>query len=146
MIKLALQLPRLYITLILIVGVISACTDQGAAPVEEAAKVEPQPTVSFAADVHPIVLANCSFSGCHGASNTRHEFQVASYETIMADTPTYGRHVIAGDADSSPFYLAISPRFAELGQPLRMPRGGDTLSTEQQELIRTWINEGALDN
>lgn len=142
-----LKLPRLYVSVALISGLLAACTDHGTAPGENDDENEtPMATVSFSAEVHPLLLANCAFSGCHGANSTRHELEMTSYETIMADTPTYGRHVIPQDADSSPLYLAVSPRFAELGQPLRMPRGGDTLTTAQQELIRTWINEGALDN
>ena len=141
-----LKLPRYYILLAFISGILSACTDHGIAPEQQQTPDPPQPTVFFSTDVHPILLANCSYSGCHGTVNPRHEFQVESYATIMADTPTYGRHVIAGDADSSPLYIVISSRFAELGQLLRMPRGADSLSTAQQELIRTWINDGALDN
>ncbi len=135
-----------WLCLLLITILLSACADHGVT-VETAPKPEPpDPTVSFSTEIHPILLANCNFAGCHGSVSTRHEFEVTSYATIMADTPTFGRHVIAGDADSSPLYLAISPRFAELGQLLRMPRSGDTLTTAQQTLIKTWIDEGALDN
>jgi hypothetical protein len=141
-----LRIPRYYLTLVLVAGLMSACADHGAAPEPEETPEQTEPTVSFSADVHPILLTNCNFSGCHGSASTRHEFEVTSYATITADTPTYGRHVISGDADSSPLYIAISARFAELGQPLRMPRSLDSLSTVQQELIRTWIDEGALDN
>ncbi len=146
MIDRLLKLPRCYFILVFITGFLSSCADHGTAPQEAGDQVMPQPSVSFSQEVHPILLANCSYSGCHGEINPRHEFRVATYATITADTPTYGHHVIPGDADSSPLYIAISYRFSELGLVLRMPRGGDSLSSAQQELIKTWINEGAQDN
>ncbi len=132
----------------LILTVISACSDHGAAmiPDDGGGPPPPDPTVFFATDVHPILLRSCAFNSCHGEVNPQHDLKVTTYGNITSVSPVHGRIVIPGDAGISALYISVSPRYRELGLDFRMPRFSDTLTTAEQDTIRTWINEGALNN
>lgn len=103
-------------------------------------------TVSFASDVRPILLVSCAISGCHGSAPIQSGLNMgtATWTQIRAASGNVGGLVvIAGNASSSNLYLktTINPPFLA-----RMPLTGGFLSTTQQNLIRDWINQGALNN
>ncbi|MFV1885546.1 MAG: hypothetical protein ACMZ7B_13735 [Balneola sp.] len=101
-----------------------------------------QADVSFAADIQPIMQNSCN--NCHSAGQSG--FNSSSYAAIMASVSPSNRYngtyVIAGNADASPLTdkLSINPQFGS-----RMPLGS-SLSGDDIEKIRAWINEGALNN
>lgn len=140
-----------YLTLIamtfLLLWGISACSDHGAVLTDEGNNEPPPPaTVLFSTDVHPILLRTCAFNSCHGEVNPQHDLKVTNYSDLMKVSPIHGRVVVTGDAGASALYIAVSPRFREIGLDFRMPRFSDTLTTAEQDTIRVWINEGALNN
>ena len=102
--------------------------------------VEPKSDVSFSNEVRPILVEYGCIS-CHsnGALN------LSSYETILnSNGSQYGSDiVIPEDANASGLVdkIEADPRFGA-----RMPTGGPFLSGNEIETIRTWINEGALNN
>ncbi len=100
---------------------------------------EEQTGISYAQDVQPIFNARCVV--CHGASGG---VNLSSYAALINSVGNeYGNEVVvAGNADASGLYdkLLPSPRFLS-----RMPQGG-SLSGDEIETIRAWINEGALNN
>lgn len=127
--------------------VLAACSDHGAVTNDNSGgPPPPDPTVFFAADVHPILLRSCAFNSCHGDVNPQHDLKVTSYGDLTEVSPIHGRIIIPGDAGISALYISISPRYRELGLDFRMPRFSDTLTSAEQDTIRVWINEGALDN
>lgn len=93
-------------------------------------------TVSFASDVSPIINASCSGSRCH---NTRPSFLLGSTRCAMAAD---SRYVVPGNADAS-YVIAKITGGAICGSVMPPSR---RLTTEQIATIRTWINEGALNN
>ncbi len=147
--KITRILPSFFLVLISGVAVasilINSCADHGRiVKIEE--QEPPVLTVSFKDDVQPILLASCAFNNCHGNFNPQHGVNVTSYAGIMNNDPFHGRHVIPGDANVSALYLAITTRYREIGLQFRMPQFSDTLTSGQQDTIKTWINEGAHDN
>lgn len=102
----------------------------------------PEEAVSFARDVLPIFTASCV--GCHVGERTS-GVALGSYEQVTTSVgEQYGERVVAtGDAGASPLIDKIgpSPRFGE-----RMPLGRGALAQDQIAVIRTWIDDGALDN
>ncbi len=102
----------------------------------------PSSELSYAGDIQPILSQNCN--NCHGAG--QNNFNSSSYAAVMASVSpanTYNRNqVVPGDADASPLVDKIEPN-PEFGG--RMPVGG-SLSSAEINAIRTWINEGALNN
>lgn len=143
------QLPYLALIAItfLLLLAISACSDHGAVVDDDGDNEPPPPaTVFFSNDVHPILLRSCAFNSCHGTENPQHDLKVLTYADITRVSPIHGRIVIAGDAGASALYISISPRYREIGLDFRMPRFSDTLTTAEQDTIRVWISEGALNN
>ena len=100
---------------------------------------EQQANVSFADDVQPILTQHCV--SCHGNSGG---VNLSSYQALISSTGNaYGNNlVVPEDAVASGLYdkLLPSPRFGT-----KMPQGG-SLSGNQIEIIKTWINEGAENN
>ena len=106
------------------------------------------PTVSFAADVLPVLEnAGCLSAGCHGGAFPSSNYSMASYQDMFVagdeamafeDCP-----IVPGDPDASYLFEKISPS-PRTGA--RMPFLADPLSDEEIELIRTWIAEGAANN
>lgn len=92
-------------------------------------KTEPTPTstLSFATDVHPILISNCNGSYCHGGG---------------ADGKTYTTHA---DVIAVPGATIIGAINHNTGfEP--MPKSQPKLSQGKIDTITTWINEGRLDN
>jgi hypothetical protein len=104
-----------------------------AEPTEE--QVESAATVSFSADVLPILESRCV--NCHGGDRIEGDFLLRSYDELMAGGES-GAVVIPGDVDSS--YLA------ELLIEQKMPKRGPKLTPIQTETILNWITQGAQNN
>jgi hypothetical protein len=134
-------IATLFIIAIAVMVALGACTDHGAGITDPPGF----PAVFFSTDIHPLLLNSCGFSGCHIGANPQHGFSVATYATIM-EISQHGRHVVPGFADSSALYIAVTPRYTELGIAGRMPFGRTPLSVIDQNKIRDWINQGAEDN
>ncbi|GAB5409519.1 MAG: hypothetical protein BalsKO_18840 [Balneolaceae bacterium] len=100
---------------------------------------EPTEQVSYASDVQPIFNSRCT--SCHGSSGN---VNVSSYSALMSSVGSnYGNNVVvAGDADASGLVDKLEPNPTHGS---RMPIGG-TLTTDQIQTIRAWINEGAQNN
>ncbi|HWR82720.1 MAG TPA: c-type cytochrome domain-containing protein [Candidatus Deferrimicrobium sp.] len=82
-------------------------------------------------------------SSCHGGSSPTSGLSLTSYTSIMNHVTSQGKTVDPGSASTSNLYLktTATPPFGE-----RMPKGGAPLSLSMQQLIRDWINAGALNN
>lgn len=95
-------------------------------------------TVFFAAQILPIFQANCGGNFCHNpcGPNNGHALCLVSHATL-----TSAEVVIPGDAQNS-----LMVRYLDGRQSPRMPYGRLPLSDSLIQLIRTWIDEGALDN
>ena len=103
-----------------------------ARPSETTVSVE---DVSFNRDIYPLVERRCV--KCHSGEFPSEGLNLESYESLMSGSQN-GLVIIAGDSINSLLFQKI-----ESGE---MPKRGSNLSTEQIELIRQWINEGALNN
>ena len=66
-----------------------------------------------------------------------------SYDALMQGT-VYGPIIVAGDSRRSIFNMLVEGRAGNLQ---RMPHNETQgLSAEQIETLKTWVNQGALDN
>ncbi|PTQ96548.1 hypothetical protein C8P68_10432 [Mucilaginibacter yixingensis] len=105
----------------------SACRHDPLTPLSDA------PVISFKNDVQPVIISNCTESGCHGASD--HEFKLLSYDNIMAK-------VKAGDPHASDLYGAITANTINTMPKPPNPRLTDT----EIKTIYLWILQGAKNN
>jgi len=101
--------------------------------------------VSYLNDIKPILSSSgCNAAGiCHGSGAGGFTFGNLSRGSVIAASGNHGAIVSPGNASASNLYLKTtgSPPFLS-----RMPIGGPFLTTAQQNLIRDWIDQGALDN
>jgi len=105
----------------------------GAAP-EQSASMQ---TVDFARDVRPIFERNCS--GCHGAERAMSQLRLDVKRPAMKGGQS-GAVVIPGDSKAS----RLMRRVLGLGGEQQMPLGKEPLKPEQIEVLRRWIDEGAV--
>lgn len=108
--------------------------------------------VSFADDVQPLLTSRCI--SCHqpggvalGEGISMDLRAGSAYDAIInqpSDQDESLTLVIPGDAENSLLYLKVSSNTPPVG--VRMPWFQLPLSAAQIDLIRRWIDEGALDN
>ena len=95
--------------------------------------ISPEENVSFELDIQPIFTTNCA--SCHPAVISSPDLTEGnSYNSI-----TNGVYIVPNNTDASVLYQRI------LGNPSIMPPNG-SLPSSEIELIRIWIEQGALDN
>ncbi|MBS1600415.1 MAG: hypothetical protein JST75_19455 [Bacteroidetes bacterium] len=91
-------------------------------------------TVYFTNTILPMMNSNCAMSGCHDglSRGDAGQYTLNTYSGIMAI-------VRAGNANSSKLVSVIA-------NGTMPPRGHTAISAAQLDLIKTWINQGALNN
>ncbi|MDX1498662.1 MAG: c-type cytochrome domain-containing protein [Woeseiaceae bacterium] len=113
---------------------------------------EPPAAVSFAADVKPILEARCI--GCHDIAAegvAASGLNLADHAGVMAGTK-FGPVVVPGNSDSSTLYLVVARKTdPEIHMPPHhrdaLAEGrGEPLTGAEIDTLKTWIDQGALDN
>jgi hypothetical protein len=94
------------------------------------------PEVSFSNDVGPVIIGNCTQSGCHGVSGDRRK--LVTYSDIASS-----QMVTPGSPSKSSLYKVISSlsKFNVMPVPPLAP-----LTDTQIEKIYLWIGQGAKNN
>ena len=114
---------------VVLLTIVASCKDEAVIP--------DTPVVKFSDDIQPIIVGNCTASGCHGNYNPQ-QFLLATYTDVI----THGE-VKAKDAKGSKMYQVI----ISLNEEKKMPRKPNPdLSEKQIELIYLWIMQGAKNN
>ena len=104
--------------------------------------------VSFSSDIQPIFTASCAISGCHDASTGSAGLVLTegkAYTQLVDVTSTQDaskKRVTPGDTTNSYLVMKLEGR-GTVGS--EMPPGG-TLSAEEIQRIKDWIDNGAEDN
>ena len=86
---------------------------------------------AFFSDVLPIFISNCASSGCHNAASKRSGYELDNYAAITS------HGIKARSSSSSVVFQDIISGY--------MPPGGN-MSSAQTELIKKWIDQGAINN
>ena len=130
-------------TAVLIIGisglVCSSCEDESTGTgISDV--VFPDAAVSYSQHVDLLFQQSCASSRCHGGSNpaSQLDLEFPSYRGLMDHSP---RLVLPGDGANSLLVLRLT---GEVGE--RMPLRQQPLNQNQINGIRTWINEGAINN
>ena len=90
--------------------------------------------VHYSTEIQPIFDANCT--PCH-ITSTRNNLSLSNYTNIMSGNSTNGPVIVSGDHANSLLWQKVNSG--------SMPLSGQ-LTSDQINLIATWIDEGALDN
>lgn len=100
-----------------------------------------EPSLNFARDVLPILAKNCF--ACHGPDDSHREAELRLdiRDGALAQLPSGERAVVVGKPDES----ELPARVLSTDADLRMPpaKHGPPLSSEQIDVLRRWIVEGA---
>jgi len=99
--------------------------------------------VTFSRTIRPIINSNCA---CHLNAQTSGGLNMDSHANLLRGGQSRATFpaVVPGDGASSLIFLKVSQDRPPVGQ--RMPLGGPFLSPDDQQRIREWIDQGALDN
>lgn len=133
-------------------------TSQGVDPVvgdpsntDAGVPVDGEP-VSYETHVYPIVQQTCGTGSCHinnpGVPNGGLDLSTASggYDALVGVTylgaSGCGLRVSAGDASASQLYLKMAGDPDRCGN--RMPPNGGSVSAAALDVVRRWIDGGAL--
>src|SRR5690606_15228089 len=107
----------------------------------DASASEPDRQIDFAREIRPLLSDRC-FT-CHGPDNkTRQaDLRLDLHDHAIAELESGTRAVVPGDPETSELYQRITAE----DESMRMPPAetGKTLTEEQIELIRKWIEQGA---
>jgi hypothetical protein len=93
------------------------------------------PAVSFAADVLPLLESRCA--RCHGSGRADAGLNVTDYASLMAGSRD-GAVVVPGDSAASLLVEVIVSG--------EMPRRGPPLLPAEIEIVKAWVDAGALDD
>ena len=94
--------------------------------------------VDFVKDIQPIFAKSCI--QCHGPEKQKGDLRLDSKEAAMKGGKD-GVVIVAGQADKSDLYRRIT---LEPGSDDIMPSKGEPLTKAQTDLIKEWINAGAV--
>ena len=97
------------------------------------AAAESDPPPGFETRILPVLQARCL--ACHGSQSRQGELDLGSLESLLEGGAS-GPSVVPGSAEQSLLFQKV-----ETGQ---MPLGQDPLSPRDLEIIRRWIDQGAL--
>jgi ankyrin repeat protein len=101
------------------------------------------PAVDFARDVQPILERSCA--GCHSGEKPKSRFTVTRRESLLAGGESGNPAVILGDSASSPLIRFVAGEVEELEMPPLGQRDEyPALGREEIELLRAWIDQGAV--
>lgn len=100
----------------------------------------PLSNISFGEYIKPILQVKCSFSGCHSGQSPADGIDLTTWAGVTADPNI----VFPGEPDLSRLVWVIENK---PGVPPMPPIGYTSpLTLNQIRAIRTWIDEGALNN
>jgi len=94
--------------------------------------------VDFVKDIQPILQKSCV--DCHGAKKSKGKLRLDSNEAALKGGGD-GVVIVPGKADQSDLYRRIT---LPADNDDVMPSKGDLLTKAQTDLIRDWINQGAV--
>ncbi len=94
------------------------------------------PEVSFSKDINPIIITNCTQSGCHGTEYP--EFELLTYEQVMEEGD-----IKPGNPEDSDLYEKIIDSDDHDRMP---PPPREALPEDKIKTIYLWILQGAKNN
>lgn len=120
--------PLLKIRLVLLAGAIALL----------AGAVQAEDKVTYDDHIAPLLRQRCA--SCHSPNSKKGDLDVTTYLTLMKGGGS-GESVSPGDADGSYLFSLV----ARTAEPY-MPQNADKLPDAEIDLLKRWINGGALEN
>ncbi len=96
--------------------------------------------VSYYKQIRPLFQAHCQ--GCHQPAKQLGDYLMTSFDGLIAGGETGDAAIVAGKPDES--YLV--EQITTVDGKAEMPKKGDPLSEEEVQLVRLWIEQGAIND
>ena len=96
-------------------------------------------TICFTQNIAPIFQSNCGKTQCHDVTSHKGDYVLTNYNTVMQNR----EGIVAGNPYSSKIYNVITTSDPEDRMP---PSPNPSLTTQQKDLIKNWISDGALNS
>lgn len=93
--------------------------------------------ISYAKQIRPVLQAKCF--GCHQPNNSGGSLDLTKHEHFFSPADSGQPSIVPGDPDKSPLVSVVTTA----NGPPAMPPSGDPLTIAEQDLLRTWIAQGA---
>jgi uncharacterized membrane protein len=126
------------LVVVILMAIIWACTTESLLPDgftgETADGTCVEGFVSFQYEILPLVTSGCAMSGCHDEITAEDGVVLTNYNNIM-------REVVPNDPNNSELYEVMN----ETGEDIMPPPPDAPFTQEQKDLIKKWINQGALE-
>lgn len=94
-------------------------------------------TIDFAKEVQPLLARRCF--ACHGPDDAEGGLRLDSREGAIAELESGDFAIVPNDPDAS----VMLERIASEEEDVRMPPEGKPLTSQEQALLRRWIESGA---
>lgn len=121
--------PRFSLVLGLLLGAVAGASGAGS----------PRP-VSYHRDIRPLLESQCQ--GCHQPAKAKGDYVLTSFAAAMVPGGSGERPVVPREPEASHLLRLITP---ENGKA-EMPKGRPPLAATELDLVRRWIQEGAIDD
>ncbi|MEZ6080135.1 MAG: c-type cytochrome domain-containing protein [Pirellulaceae bacterium] len=96
--------------------------------------------ISYRGQVEPIFRAHCQ--GCHQPANAQGEFVMSDFARLLGTGESGEVAVVPGDSEASYLVAQITPADGVAA----MPKKGQSLGADEIDLIRRWIDQGAVND
>jgi hypothetical protein len=96
-----------------------------------------QAEVSFSQQIKPLLARRCF--ACHGPDKAEGGLRLHTRDTATAKLESGASAIVPGDADHS----EMLQRIASTEESVQMPPEGARLTADEQQLLKTWIAQGA---
>lgn len=96
--------------------------------------------ISFHEQIRPLFQSKCV--GCHQPAKPLGDYSMTSFDQLVAGGETGEAAIVPGKPDESYLVSQITPVEGQA----EMPRKGEPLTDQQVQLVRDWIEQGAVDD
>ena len=97
-------------------------------------------SVSYYTQIRPIFQAKCH--GCHQPAKPEGDYIMTHFETMIQGGESDGKAILPGNAGESYLVELITP----VNGKAEMPRKDEPLSQVEIDLVKQWIDQGALND
>ncbi|CAN5725185.1 DUF1553 domain-containing protein [soil metagenome] len=98
--------------------------------------------VDFVKEIQPLFEKHCY--ACHGAEKQKNSYRLDLKKEAFTGGDDHAPNLRAGKSAESPLYRFVSGLDAEVQMPPKKKDGSGRLSEGETELLKRWIDEGAI--
>ncbi|MCR9292805.1 MAG: DUF1549 domain-containing protein [bacterium] len=119
---------------------LNACLLNSIRAAEDTPHAASENSISYSEQIEPIFRTHCQ--GCHQPAKAQGDYVMTDFASLLRAGESGSPAVVPGDPDASYLLEQVTPVNGESA----MPKKGQPLADAEIELIRQWIQQGAVDD